>query len=104
MAKIIELHPAVRSPVNPSLFDAAGPPIPISDEDPVLHATGRLVHAFGDLVAALEASHRRIRMLIDTVPDPEAKARLGRDLATLSAALKDARAKAAAVGLLEERR
>lgn len=86
MGKIIKLPPRADRPVPPP--------------EPVEQATQRLSGTVAELIRTLEASHRRIRVLIDTVPDPAVAARLARDHAILSAALRDAKAKAVSVGLL----
>jgi hypothetical protein len=73
----------------------------VAEKHSIALATERMAESVADLIQTLEASHRRIRILIDGIPDPEAAARLGSDLATLSAALRDAKAKAIATGLLK---
>lgn len=93
MGKIIELRPLAPSP-----GDAAEQPA----QDTIEAATNRLMASVAELIGILEASHRRIRVLIDAIPDPEAAARLARDHATLSAALWDAKAKVAALSRTDE--
>lgn len=95
MGEIIELRPS--DPLGMRSVEAGPAPSP----DPIGEATQRLIQTLGELIRTLEASHRRIRILIDAIPDAETAARLARDLATLSAALRDAKAKAASLGLMK---
>lgn len=94
MGKVIKLPP--RDPAPPPGGEADRQ---TQNAGPVTQASARLIETVGDLIRALEASHRRLRVLIDSIPDAEVSARLARDLAVLSAALRDAKAKAANVGL-----
>lgn len=96
MGKIIELRP--RDPPPPQGGTGQGAP---SDQDTIENATRRLIGTVGELVKVLEESHRRIRTLIDAIPDAEVSARLARDHAVLAAALRDAKAKVASMTLEE---
>jgi hypothetical protein len=94
MGKIIELRPRDMPP--PHGEDGANPtPGPASIED----ATQRLIGSVRELIRILEMSHQRIRVLIDMIPDEDAAARLARDHALLSAALREAKAKVVSLGL-----
>lgn len=88
MGKIVELRPRLSSPGGTSRDGT-------HEQAPIEEATSRLMVSVGDLIGILEASHERIRALIDTIPDAEAAARLSRDHAKLSAALQDAKEKVA---------
>lgn len=88
MGKIVELRPRRFSPGDPSREAT-------HQQASIEEATSRLMVSVGDLIGILEASHDRIRALIDTIPDAEAAARLSRDHAKLSAALWDAKEKVA---------
>ncbi len=94
MGKIIKLRP-----LNPPPETRGAEKQPASGLTSIEAATNRLMGSVGELIGILEASHQRIRVLIDSIPDPEAAARLARDHAALSAALRDAKAKVAALGL-----
>jgi hypothetical protein len=94
MGKIIELRP----PPTPSQTGGAEAQ-PASELTSIEVATHRLMESVAELIGILEASHRRIRVLIDSIPDRDAAARLARDHATLSAALQDAKTKVATLSL-----
>lgn len=94
MGKIIELHPPTTPPETGGIEAQ-----PASELISIEVATHRLMDSVGELIGILEASHRRIRVLIDAIPDPDAAARLARDHATLSAALQDAKTKVATLNL-----
>lgn len=91
MGKVVELHPRERPP---SQSDRHGH---VSIEQ----ATDRLIESLGELIRILEASHQRIQVLIDTIPDADAAARLARDHANLSEALRDAKAQVASLARKE---
>ncbi|WP_072396730.1 hypothetical protein [Hyphomicrobium sp. CS1GBMeth3] len=96
MGKIIKLQPR-----DPFTSGHGKPDERASDADSIEQATQRLIETVAQLIQTLETSHRRIRVLIDSIPDPEASARLARDHAMLSAALRDAKEKAISIGLAE---
>ncbi|MGE0022190.1 MAG: hypothetical protein AB7S70_00985 [Hyphomicrobium sp.] len=97
MSKIVELRPRNAPPTAAVVVNAARP-LAI---DPGQDLTQRLIPPLNNLIRTLERSHQRIGALIEGIPDPEAARRLGTDLAVLSTALRDAKAKVAALSLEE---
>lgn len=97
MGEIIRLYPRAPLPQGGRADD----PAPEATSVEIEEVTQRLMESVSELIRTLEASHRRIRALIDTIPDADASARLARDHAALAAALRDAKAKAASVGLVK---
>jgi len=96
MSKIVELRPRC-APASPVDANVARLPAVDAGQD----LTQRMIPTLNNLIRTLETSHRRIGALIAGIPDPEAARRLGRDLAVLSTALRDAKAKVAALALEE---
>jgi predicted DNA-binding protein (UPF0251 family) len=92
MGKIVELRPRDMPP-PPRGVDGG-------QMQGQQEASVQLMASVGELIRILEASHRRIRVLIDAIPDADAAARLGRDHATLSAALRDAKLKIASLDVV----
>ncbi len=93
MSEIIQLRP--RNTVTAK----AGKDQRARRAEPADEAMQRLIEPLRALIHTLEVSHQRIGAVIDGIPDPEAATRLGRDLAVLSAALRDAKAKVASLSL-----
>lgn len=96
MGEIIKLEPR-----DPFPSRKAAPSERAPDDDSIEQATHRLIETVAQLIQTLETSHRRIRVLIDSISDPEASARLAKDHAMLSSALRDAKEKAISLGLAE---
>jgi hypothetical protein len=99
MAKIIELRRYQGPPAVPSGGDGDVAAVMSALEQ---SARGLLASA-EHLVETLEASLACIRARIDSIPDAEVSARLEKEHAILSAALRDAKAKVVSLGLTHPR-
>lgn len=97
MSKIVELRLRNAPPAAAVVASVAHPPA----IDPGQDLTRGMIPPLNNLIRTLEKSHRRIGALIAGIPDPEAARHLGRDLAVLATALRDAKAKVAALSLEE---
>mgnify|MGYP000906945122 CR=1 FL=1 len=95
MGQIIELRPLRQQAPGVPRTEAPQREVASVDE-----AVQRLGGSVAELIRTLEESHRRIRLVIYSIPDAAVAARLTQDLADLSAALGKAKAKACATGLI----
>lgn len=99
MGEIIELRRRENAPAAESSPDGE-----VGEALRALERSARgLVASTEHMVETLEASLKCIRERIDTIPDAKVSARLEREHAILSAALRDAKAKVISMGLTHSR-
>jgi len=88
MGEIVILHRPDARPASAAVHDALSS---------LPEALLRIVANAEELVATLEQSLARIRLVIEEIPDAETKRRLTEDHTVLTAALRDAKSRLAAM-------